>query len=103
MTSALSAQIGARIRELRQSRRWSQSEFARRVGISKTSAGQYEVGDRSPSYEVLVRIADLFNVSLDYLIRGNELSEKVSRLPVAQADAIRTIITALSLAYSDEN
>ena len=94
MNTALSATMGARIRELRTARRWSQSDLARQIGVQKATVGQYESGDRSPSYEVLIRIADVFAVSTDYLIRGNGGND-LDALPPSESDAIRTIIAAL--------
>ena len=72
MNSALSAQVGERIRSLRKARKWSQADLGRLIGVHKVTVGQYESGDRSPSYDVLLKIADTFKVSTDYLLRGSE-------------------------------
>ena len=68
----LAAEIGDRIMALRTARGWSQPELARRAGLaSKTLISNYELGYRSPSCESLLRIADAFGVTADYLLRGD--------------------------------
>ena len=71
-STALAAELGSRIRELRRSRGWSQLDLARRAGLaSKSVISYYELGDRYPSYETLLRLADVFGVSTDFLLRGS--------------------------------
>lgn len=62
--------LGPRIAVLRRSAGWSQSELANRLGISPSAVGMYEQGRRQPSAEGLVRLAELFGVSTDYLLTG---------------------------------
>ena len=59
---------GRIIAQLRQDRGWSQSQLSDRAGISHVMVGKYERGDAIPSLEVAKKIADAFNVSLDYLV-----------------------------------
>lgn len=60
-----------RLKELRIARGYSQISLADALGVSKSTIGAYETGDRKPSYEGQEQIADFFNVSIDYL-RGKE-------------------------------
>ena len=53
---------------LRKDRKWSQLELAERLNISKSSVNMYERGEREPNSEMLIKIADLFDVSIDFLI-----------------------------------
>lgn len=53
---------------LRQQNKLSQSEVARRIGISSSAVSAYEAGQISPSLETLVKLANLFHVSTDYLL-----------------------------------
>lgn len=70
---ALAAALGERIRQLRTSRGWSQRELARQAGVVNASMiSYYELGERLPSYGTLLRIADVFHISTDYLLRGSE-------------------------------
>jgi transcriptional regulator with XRE-family HTH domain len=54
--------------ELRKKKDWSQSDLASRTGISQVMVGKYERGDAVPSIEVAKKIADAFEVSLDFLV-----------------------------------
>lgn len=56
------------LKQLRQGRGYSQMKLAEILGVSTGLIGMYEIGKRKPSYEQLEAIADLFNVSTDYLI-----------------------------------
>ena len=55
-------------KELRQSRDLTQTELAKQLGISRSTVGMYEAGNRVPHREDLENIADFFNVDLDYLL-----------------------------------
>ena len=104
MNYALAAEMGKRIRELRLQHGWSQTELGRRIGVNKSVISFYELGTRFPTYDNLLRICDVFNVSADYLLRGDAI-EKISidALPHDQIHALRTIIAALQSHFEDEN
>ena len=55
-------------KELRKAAGLSQTEMAKRLGISRSTVGMYETGQREPDFETLEMIADFFNVDVDYLI-----------------------------------
>lgn len=61
-------QTGKIITELRDKMGWSQTELADKSGASRVMIGKYERGEASPSIEVAKKIADAFEVSLDYLV-----------------------------------
>jgi len=56
------------ISSLRKAKSWSQADLASKTKISQVMVGKYERGDAVPSIEVAKKIADAFDVSLDYLI-----------------------------------
>ncbi len=60
--------IGKRIKELRGNHSMTQEELSKMVGVSTSMVGMYETEARNPSYEVLLKIADYFNVSTDYIL-----------------------------------
>jgi len=60
--------IGNRITELRKNKGWSQTELAKQINISKEAVGKYERNEAVPSVETAKKIADAFNVTLDYLV-----------------------------------
>lgn len=61
-----------RLKELRKSKKLYQEDVASKLGIARTTYASYEQGSREPDHEMLVKIADFFNVSIDYLLRGEE-------------------------------
>lgn len=56
------------MRKLRKERELTQKELAEKLGIGESTYCGYENFSREPSYELLIRIADFFGVSLDYLL-----------------------------------
>ena len=62
--------LGARIAALRRAMGWSQGELARRLQVSPSAVGMYEQGRREPAAGLLVEIAALFGVTVDYLLTG---------------------------------
>ncbi|GIO10947.1 HTH-type transcriptional regulator Xre [Cohnella xylanilytica] len=63
--------MGERLRELRLKRSISQEEVARHIGITRSAYSHYEINNRQPVYETLIKLAAFFDVSLDYIIGGN--------------------------------
>lgn len=68
--------LGLRIAALRRKAGLSQAELARRLRISPSAVGMYEQGRREPAVEVLLAMAKIFDVSLDYLLTGSEQENK---------------------------
>ena len=63
-----------RIKFLRQSKELNQVQLAERLGVKKQSISNWENDNIMPSIDMLVRIADFFHVSTDYLL-GREIAE----------------------------
>lgn len=57
-----------RLKELRQKHNLSQKEFAEILKVSTGTVGNWEVGQREPDFKMLMKIADIFNVSCDYML-----------------------------------
>ena len=64
-----------RIRQIRKERGLNITELAEMIGISHQSLQRYEAGKREPSIQVLIALANFFDVSVDYLI-GREPKSK---------------------------
>lgn len=60
--------IGQTIKNLRRSKKLSQTEFAKIVGVSQTTVTAWETGKADPSSLAIIRIADYFGVTADYLL-----------------------------------
>lgn len=60
-------EVADRLRTLRESMNLSQEKMAPIVGMKQSSINRYENGQSAPSFETLLRYADYFDVSLDYI------------------------------------
>lgn len=57
-----------RLKRLRKERKWTQEELGKKINVTKVSVSGYENGNRSPDTETLQKIADIFMVTVDYLL-----------------------------------
>jgi len=57
-----------RLKELRKRKKISQLKLAMDLGMNQNSISRYENLERQADYETLIKIADYFNVSIDYLL-----------------------------------
>jgi transcriptional regulator with XRE-family HTH domain len=64
--------IGGRIRALRRARRWAQVDLAARCGVLRFAVTRWELGIYQPDVAHLCRLADVFEISLDQLVRGKQ-------------------------------
>lgn len=101
--------LGRRIRRRRQEFNFTQEALAERVNVSTSFIGHVERGTRKASLETLVSIANVLNVSLDYLLAGSLKSSIIGPMPqslnpkqrIALQEILATIQDNLS-AWSDE-
>lgn len=57
-----------RLRSLRMKNKYTQQKMADMLGLSLNAYQKYEQADRTPSYDCLIQIADIFNVPTDFLL-----------------------------------
>ena len=60
--------FGERLKTLREDRDLKQKDLAKFIGVSDRTIGMYEQERREPDFEILKKIADYFNVTVDYLL-----------------------------------
>lgn len=60
--------FNTKLRDLRIKKNITQKELSKHLGVSDRTVGYYETGERIPPADVLIKIANYFNVSLDYLL-----------------------------------
>lgn len=60
--------FGSALKILRLKENMTQAQLAQKLGLTKSVISAYETGLRLPSYDVLIHIAKIFNVSTDYLL-----------------------------------
>lgn len=87
-----------RLKQLRTENDVSQSDIAKLLDVTRQAYSRYERGDREPDLEMLCKLADYFNVSVDYLI-GHESKSIIDRTDSAIAE---NFIREFGNLFSDE-
>lgn len=59
------------LRILRKNKGLSMKELGEIIGVAESTISQYETGKREPDFETLLKLGEFFNVSVDYLLRGD--------------------------------
>jgi transcriptional regulator with XRE-family HTH domain len=93
--------MGEKIALLRRQRGWSQEELADRLDVSRQSVSKWESGGSIPDLERVAKLAQVFEVSTDYLIRdeieGSEYADKL----VPDTERARTVSLDEANEYMD--
>ncbi|EOP94945.1 transcriptional repressor [Bacillus cereus HuB4-4] len=67
-----------RLKEEREKRNWSQNDLAEKIHVSRQSVSKWETGKNYPSIEIIIHLSDLFDITIDELLRSDEeLTQKV--------------------------
>ena len=61
-----------RLKELRKLRKMTQQRLAIELNMNQNTISRYESGEREADYQTLIRFADFFNVSIDYLLERTD-------------------------------
>ncbi len=70
--------FGEKLRNERKNKGWSQEELAEKLFVSRQSVSKWENGQNYPSIEIIIKVSDLFGLTIDELLRSDEeLKEKV--------------------------
>lgn len=64
------------LKKLRREKNLSQKELGNKLGLAESTIGMYEQGKRQPDYETLLKIANFFEVTVDFLL-GNPTGESI--------------------------
>ena len=81
--------LGEKIYELRTRHNLSQGDLANALNVSRQSISKWENGNSTPDLEKIVKLAEIFNVSLDELIKNKENETTVANSP-EQAPIVKT-------------
>lgn len=90
--------FGRRLKELRTQAGLTQQQLGDMLGLSKTVVSYYELHTRTPSPDVLVRLAAVFHVSSDYLLGIDKRSDRtidVSGLTDEEVKELERMVTLL--------
>ncbi|MCC3382052.1 helix-turn-helix domain-containing protein [Paenibacillus farraposensis] len=89
---------GNRIAELREHKGLKQEELAQSLGITRAALSHYEKNRRKPDFEILNKLADIFGVTIDYLvgrtshpttILDSDVKEFVDQLELSDEDILQ--------------
>lgn len=64
-----------RLRDLREDMDWSQKQLAEQLMMSQTGYSKYETGENDVPTHVLLRLADLYGTSVDYLLGRTDVRD----------------------------
>lgn len=85
-----------RLKQLRLDKHLTQAQVAARVGVTASMVSSYETDIRLPSFEVMVRLSDLFGVTVDYLLcREGRRFLDISALSDEEAAAVCSLVEIL--------
>ena len=76
-----------RLRELRKSKGISLKELGTIIGVAESTMSLYESGKRQPDYETLLKLAEYYGVTVDYLLRGSEEEQLPEELVILNRKA----------------
>ncbi len=85
--------IGKRIKELRKKFDLTQEELAIKLGLNnKSSISQYEKGDILPSDDIKLKMCEIFNCTLDYIMGKSDIRnpEEIKNIPHANSGGLDT-------------
>lgn len=88
--------FGEILKELRLQAGLTQKELGEQIKVTKSVISYYELQERYPSPEILLKLADVFNVSVDYLLgRENKQSLDISNLDADEIQLLQHMINVL--------
>lgn len=81
-----------RLVQLRKELNLTQTDFAEKIGFSRTAISAWEIGRNEPSNEDTIKIADFFGVSVDYIIGNSDIRnpEELKNIQFANAGGLDT-------------
>ena len=92
--------IGDKIAILRKSKNLSQQELSKELCVSNKTISKWECGNSIPDVETLKKIADYFNVSLDYFVDNNTVSNENNQINRNHKKiSLKTLIISLSVSF----
>jgi len=83
--------LGEKVTKLRKEKKLSQIDVANAIGVSRDAISKYERGDIVPSVENAKKMADVLDVSLDYLVSQEERQEAIDNKMIQRIKEIQKL------------
>lgn len=88
--------LSEKLKTLRKQNNLTQEALAFELGVTKSVISAYERGTRMPSYDILVHLASMYDVSIDYLLGfENKNLLDLSGLTPDEIEAIKNLVNAI--------
>ncbi|PFW60804.1 helix-turn-helix domain-containing protein [Bacillus sp. AFS075034] len=91
--------LGERLRSCREKKGYTQGYVCEKIGLHKGTLSSYESGRREPKFEILIPLADMYEVTVDYLLgrsQNPKLTEKESEEMTQEAEEWLKLYNQLS-------
>jgi transcriptional regulator with XRE-family HTH domain len=75
-TDQLRKKFGVRIKELRKNKKWTQKELANKIDVRFPQLNKDECGLHTPPMDKLVKLSEVFDTTIDYLLTGDRTDER---------------------------
>lgn len=89
------------LKQLRDKNNLSQAELATELKVSRGAVGMWESGDRDPNYSMLLKIAQYFNVSTDYLLGNSNFIGNELIIPEERKEGVQLLINLPEMNYQN--
>ena len=76
VTDQLRKNFGIRIKELRKNKKWTQKELANKIDVRFPQLNKYECGLHTPPMDKLVKLSEVFDTTIDFLLTGDKTEER---------------------------
>ena len=98
--------LGERIKELREQKGMTQQQLADLLFVSNKTISKWEKNDNEPDSEMLVKLSEIFNITLDYLLKGDtslKETEAISKMELACREDNIALLAGLDLDAFDSS
>ncbi len=104
--------LGDRLAELRKDKGWKQEQLAKELSISVHTVMSYEQGKSNPDDDMKIKIAQLFNISTDYLLgltdmeiplNSTDVIKLPKNFPTEAIPEVEEYISLMILKYNNKN
>jgi transcriptional regulator with XRE-family HTH domain len=78
--------FGKRLKQLREDNDLRQEDVGKIVNVEKSTVSQWESGKRTPDVETIMKLADYFNVSIDYILGKTDIRTPIETIAAHRSD-----------------